>query len=432
MAISQVNFIRRVNLSEMLRALHTTGPLSRSELGGRLGLTRSTTSLLAADLVGRGLAIESQGLRLGTPGRPSPVLRPNETGVAVLAAQIAVNFMVVALVGLGGRVLGFRRVERDPARFGPQDTVHDLRAMLADLLAGDQVSPDCQIAGIGVGVCGVVRSADGHVVVAPNIGWRDVPLASLLAPLRTPRLPLHIVNDLDAAVIGEHVRGIGAGVANLAYVGGEIGIGAGILIDGRLLRGASTSVGEVGHWPVNPRGRACRCGAIGCWETEVGGEALLRAAGVPLERPYPPIVERVIEAARRGECGARDAVAEVGGWIGMGLAGVTSTFGPQMIVLSGLFADLLPLVFDQIRGIVRARNMLPDEAQPVIAASPLGVRSVVLGIAELAFEPLLENPISLDLEPLTSLGVGAMPFAAGRHGSGFDDSGRPVRDGYGQ
>lgn len=416
MVISGVEHMRRVNLSTALRTLHAAGPLSRSELGGRLGLTRSTTGVLAADLTARGLAFERSGPRLGMPGRPSPVLHPNESGVAVVAAQVAVNYMVVALVGLSGRVLGLRRTERERPRLGPEQTVHDLATMISGLVA--DAPPGCRMAGIGVAVCGVVRTADAHVVLAPNLGWHDVPLGALLAEAMSPEVPITVANDVDAAAIGEHARGAGVGTDHLVYIGGEIGVGAGVIVAGRLLLGPETSVGEIGHWPVNPGGHSCRCGATGCWETEVGYQALVRAAGLPDKPPYREVVADILAAAREHAAWAEGAVRRVGSWIGIGLASVSSTFAPQVIVLGGFLADLLPLIEDQVLGSVGSSRMLPRQALPRIVASELGVRATSLGMAELALEPLLADPHAFrlisaedirsqaDKRPLAALGGG--------------------------
>lgn len=132
-------------------------------------------------------------------------------------------------------------------------------------------------------VPGVVRREDGLVHFAPNLGWREAPLGARLASRLRSQLGLSIPilcrNDASLGAMAEHIRGVGSGVANLVYVHAEVGVGGGIIADGKLLEGASGYAGEVGHMRVNSEGTPCRCGSRGCWETEVGEDTLVALAG---------------------------------------------------------------------------------------------------------------------------------------------------------
>jgi predicted NBD/HSP70 family sugar kinase len=376
----------------MLRRLHLVGPTSRSDLGTWLGLTRSTTGLLVADLSERGLVFETPGPLSRTPGRPSSIVHPNSEGVIAVAGQIEADLLGVSLIGLGGRSLYTKLVDRDPHRLAPPETVLDLTDMIREALAS--LSDDYRIAGIGVSFCGVVRLSDGHVHTGPNVGWKDVPLGQMLRRSLIPELdlPLLIINDSDGAAVAEHLRGRGVGVQTMIYVAGEVGVGAGIIVHDRLLEGTSMSAGEIGHWPLNPRGRRCRCGGTGCWETEASQLALLRYAGVQASPPYREAVSRILRAAREGDTTARKAVDQVGYWLGVGLAGAANVFDPDLIVLGGLFAEMFPIVEDQLRQIIRSRVMLPGAATLSLAPESLGPSCSLVGAAESAFEQLLTNP----------------------------------------
>src|SRR5262249_3701790 len=153
-------------------------------------------------------------------------------------------------------------------------------------------------------------------------GWREVPLGARLASRLRARLGLDLVvscrNDASLGALAEHTRGTAMGVSNLLYVYGEVGVGGGIVADGHLLEGAHGYGGEVGHMRVNPDGAPCRCGSRGCWETEIGEDALVTLAG---RRPGGrSVVEEVLLAARRGEQAAEQAVELVARWTGVGLA----------------------------------------------------------------------------------------------------------------
>ena len=278
--------VRRANLGAIVRALHASGPLSRSELVARTGLTRSAIRSLVGELVLAGLAAEEPATRLGTPGRPSPLVRLVPEGAVVLALEIAVDSLAAAIVGLGGRTMALVRVERSRGRSTVDDIAADLTALARTVMG--QRPPTEPLIGIGVAIVGVVRRSDGCVSMAPNLGWRDVPLGERLARAIGVPVPISIANEADLGALAELRRGAAVGVEDLIFVSGEVGVGGGLVVGGRPLTGAAGLAGEVGHMSVNPDGAACRCGSVGCWETEVGEDALLRRAGHEPAAGAPP------------------------------------------------------------------------------------------------------------------------------------------------
>jgi predicted NBD/HSP70 family sugar kinase len=381
--------VRRANLSAILRELHNRGPVSRSELGTRTGLTRSAVRGLIAELALAGLVSEERGTPQGTPGRPSPLVRPSPRCGIVLALEITVDSLAVAAVGIGGEVLDVVRLDRPRDRSSVEETVADLTA-LARAVQRRLPGTDGMI-GIGVAVVGIVRRDAGVVTMAPNLGWRDVPLAERLADALGTTLPIAVANEADLGALAELRRGAAIGAQHVLFISGEVGVGGGLIVDGQPLTGARGFAGEVGHMPVNPDGRTCRCGSVGCWETEVGEGALLRRAGHPPDAGREE-VEAVLQEAAAGSADALAAVDAVGRWLGFGLAGLVNVFNPQVVVLGGLFSRLHPFV-DEALGAQLDRLALPQarEAIRVVPAS-LGVDAPLLGAAELAFEPLLADP----------------------------------------
>lgn len=212
--------VRRHNLSLLLRHLHQSGALSRSEIGGTLGMTRSTIGELVADLRARGLVEEGDPARLGAPGRPSLVARPNPEGAAAITAEIAVNSLSAAVVGLGGRILHRARVTHQPRRLAVDQTIEDIGKLIQTAQAS--IPPGCWVSGLGIAVAGVVRRADGFVHFAPNLGWRDVPLGRLVADRIGTSLPVTIANEADLGALAEHTWGAGVGVHHLVYVSSEV------------------------------------------------------------------------------------------------------------------------------------------------------------------------------------------------------------------
>ncbi|MGH8866499.1 MAG: ROK family protein, partial [Actinomycetes bacterium] len=269
--------MRRHNVSMLLRLVHVHGAVSRAELTSLMGLSRSTIKALVAELAEAGLVVEEiPATGLGA-GRPSYVVMPRGDTAYVLGANVGVDSVAVAAVGLGGGVLARREYRIKGLGAKPDVVAGRLASELHRLQT--QVPRGAWLVGVGVGVPGIVRRSDGHVEFAPNLTWRDVPFGGLLERRLGLDVPLRVANDGDVGAMAEHVRGAGRGVHTMLYIAGEVGIGGGLVVDGRMLHGAGGYAGEIGHMMVNPTGRGCRCGSVGCLETEIGEEALLRAAG---------------------------------------------------------------------------------------------------------------------------------------------------------
>jgi predicted NBD/HSP70 family sugar kinase len=381
--------VRRANLSAILRELHNRGPVSRSELGTRTGLTRSAVRGLIGELALAGLVSEEPGTPQGTPGRPSPLVRPSPRCGIVLALEITVDSLAVAAVGIGGQVIDVVRLDRPRDRSSVEETIADLAALARAVL---RRLPDTDgMIGIGVAVVGIVRRDAGVVTMAPNLGWRDVPLAERLAHALGTTLPVAVANEADLGALAELRRGAAVGAEHVLFISGEVGVGGGLIVDGQPLTGARGFAGEIGHMPVNPDGRTCRCGSVGCWETEVGEGALLRRAGHPPDAGREE-VEAVLQEAAAGSADALEAVDAVGRWLGFGLAGLVNVFNPQVVVLGGLFSRLHPLVGATL-GAQLDRLALPQAREAIrVVPAALGVDAPLLGAAELAFEPLLADP----------------------------------------
>lgn len=381
--------VRRSNLSSIVRQLHARGPQSRSELVARTGLTRSAIRGLIGEFVAADLLVEERAALAGLPGRPSPIVRPVADAALVLALEISVDSSAAAVVGLGGEVLEHRRVDRPRERRSLEALLGDLRALTSELrlLATMRDS----FIGIGVAVAGVVRREDGMVSTAPNLGWRDVELGAVMAPALGVDLPVRIGNEADLGALAELRRGAARGADDMVFVSGEHGVGGGIIVDGLPLTGVAGFAGEVGHMPVNPSGGSCRCGSVGCWELEVGEEALLRGAGRSPDGGRSA-VDEVLAAAAAGEPKALESLAEVGRWLGVGLALLVNLLNPRVIVLGGLFGRIHPFVGATIEAELDRRALPAPRALLRIAPAALGEDAPLIGAAELAFEPFLADP----------------------------------------
>jgi predicted NBD/HSP70 family sugar kinase len=377
--------VRRHNLSRLVRILHVHGAMSRADLTRLTRLNRSTIGALTTDLANAGLVREGAPVGRGV-GRPSIVVAPNSEGVFALAFDLRVERTIGAVVGLGGRVLARREVDHTRRDTAPSEVLGGVER-LADELFGE-VGKDATCIGIGLAVPGVIRHTDGLVRFAPNMGWVDVPIASLLRGILETSLPILVSNDADLGAISEHVRGAAAGSENVVFLSGEVGVGGGIILGGRLMMGSGGYGGEVGHMVVNPTGRSCRCGRRGCWETEIGEDAVLKALGGSQGDDVDALLGP-LSARAPGDVGELDRVAR---WLGLGLANLVNIFNPEVVVFGGLLRKLLPIVEDNLLEQFDTALVAPRE-QVRLALPALGRDSTLLGAAESVFAPMLDDPL---------------------------------------
>ncbi len=383
--------VRRANLSAIVNDLHVHGPLSRSQLVVRTGLTRGAIRGLVGELDVAGLVTEQGPTPSGAPGRPSPMVRPNPRGAVVLALEIAVDSVGAALVGLGGKVFEMVRVERARGHTSVDEISEDLVRLATSLR---QRHPDLEaIIGIGVAIAGVVRRRDGLVTMAPNLGWRNVPLGDRLTRAFGDGLPVRVAvaNEADLGALGESRRGAAVGFDDVVFIVGEVGVGGGLIVDGQPLSGAAGFGGEVGHIPVNPSGAPCRCGSFGCWETEVGEEILLIRAGRRGDGGRTE-VEGVLRDAAAGSTAALGALNHVGRWLGVGLATLVNVLNPRLVVLGGRYARIYPYVIEALEDELGRRALPSSRALVRVVPATMGADSSLIGAGELAFEPLLADP----------------------------------------
>lgn len=259
----------------------------------------------------------------------------------------------------------------------------------------DQLRERGEAGAIGVGAAGMVEWDTGTMRWAPNIAWRDVPLRELVHE-RTG-LPTVVDNDANTAAWGEYRYGAGRGHRHVLVVTVGTGIGGGIVMDGRLMRGAHGFAAEIGHIIVEPDGPLCGCGNLGCWEQVAGGQALDRLAREAADLdPGGPIASlaggaeavgrHVAAAARDGDGEAVRILETVGRRLGEGLAGLANVLDPEVIVVGGGVAEVAAIL-DSARARFREAVEAPDHRPEIpIVPATLGNDAGAIGAAELAVE----------------------------------------------
>jgi predicted NBD/HSP70 family sugar kinase len=376
---------RRHNLSALLTHLHHSGALTRAELTRRTGLNRSTIGALVAELAVKGLVHETLDGAHASVGRPSPRVHPNPNIVA-LALNPDVDALIIGVVGLGGVV--HRRVRHATSvPPTPAQTVKLVRRLLEELRPElDQYS----VVGMGLAIPGLVRVADGRVTLAPHLGWRDEPLAKKIED--TTGYSTFAGNDANVGMIAETLFGAGQGVSDLVYLNGSTsGIGAGVLVEGRPLAGARGFAAELGHTLINSKGDACHCGKRGCLETEVNLARLLEVIG----RESLDAHELDLALTRATGRALRQEMQRQVDLLGEAIAGFMSVFDPEMVLLGGFLGSLYGAMPERLQQRVEQLCLAPLAGSVRIERARLRSRLLMVGAAELAFQPLLADPLEV-------------------------------------
>jgi predicted NBD/HSP70 family sugar kinase len=388
--VSRPDAMRRHNLGLVLDQVHRHGELTRAQLTQRLHLSRSTIGALVAELSELGLLDERVPSGGQRAGRPSHVVGPRTDGPYAVAVDVDITHVTTAAVGVGGHVLARHVVATAGGPARPQAVAHLVVEAACELAT--QVDPGAHAVGIGVSVPGTVSRRTGTVEFAPNLNWRHEAFGDMLAAVLPEGLRVSIGNDADLAVLAEHLRGSARDSADVIYLMGRIGVGAGIIVDGRPLRGHDGHAGEVGHNVVDVSGPLCHCGKRGCVETYIGENALLALARRDV-LPTPENVAAVFADAAAGDEVAAAAVRAVATALGRTVASLVNVLNPERVLLGGSLAGVHQFAGEEIARSLEAYSMGATRNSVQLCAPGLGDDSPLLGAAELAFASLLTDPV---------------------------------------
>jgi glucokinase len=231
-----------------------------------------------------------------------------------------------------------------------------------------------KIRSIAIGAPGPIDVKRGVLVNPPNLPWQNVPLAAMLS--RATGAKVHLANDADMAGLGEFHHGAGRGTKNMVYITWSTGVGGGLIIDGRLHRGAHGTAGEVGHMIIDPNGPLDSCGQRGCLEAFIGGANLARETGHP--------AAELFAAAARGEEHARMVVNRAARYMGIALISLTNIIDPEMFVIGGGVSRSWALVHPTILETLRSSPFIKPARRPRLRRARLGDRAGQVGAVEWA------------------------------------------------
>jgi predicted NBD/HSP70 family sugar kinase len=389
------SLLREINRMALVRAIQREPGLSRAELAKATGLTKSTVSLLAQDLINEGWLFETGVQATGAIGRRPTPLFLDDDRLAMIGAEVSVDSIGVLTVSLTGKVIN--GTLEPLANTRPEDVIRHLARLIASLVAQSQ-SDGRRLLGIGVGVPGAVLDQQGLVKLAPNLPWRDVPfLATLSSELETrgvSGLHIQVQNDYDVAALSEYEFGQAPLPDPLIYLGLGVGVGAGVIVRDRLFLGAEGFAGEVGHSILQLEGPVCSCGRKGCAETFIGQRAI--STQISGNSSDLLSVETIRQLLERDDESALLAVRRSGHYLGVLIQNLWTYFNPGRIVLGGPLCELGSPFLDAAKACLGRYAEDCGMPLPEIQLSRYGSRSVAVGAAALVKHALL-RPLDLRL-----------------------------------
>lgn len=394
--------IRISNRASLLEAIRRNNGISRAELVALTGLTQAAISNIVVELMAMGL-VEEAGLVTSGGGRPRVQLVINPDACYVVGVDLARSAISAGIVDLNGTIRHSLRAAS--TLIHPIDiTIARLVDLLEQLLAAFG-SARSKIVGIGIGAPGPLSASEGVIVSPPNFAaWRNVPLKKMVEAHF--RLPVWIDNDANACALAEAWFGAGRPFEQFVYIAVGTGVGAGIVVNGTVHRGANDMAGELGHTTVDMTGPRCNCGNYGCLELYTSAVAIVSAALMALQNGESSLIHELVQgewaninvgiiaqAARRNDPLARRLIDQVVRYLGVGVVNSINLFNPEAVFLGREVAQAAgDLLLDPIRAMVAERAFSVAAERVQILPAMLGANEPVIGAACLVLQELFSAP----------------------------------------
>jgi predicted NBD/HSP70 family sugar kinase len=388
-APANVTDVRQRNRAQALRSIIRAGQTSRAEVARESGLSIASVTNLVSELIADGLVAEA-GSVASAGGRPVTLIVPNPSGAYFLGADVgergvAVELFDLSLARIDREFRGGR--EGEPSEVIAADLTHAL-----DALRDRNRAVWDRVVGIGLGLPGIVETGpDGQVLYAQSLGWDPIPVDDLISHA----LPVFAENGAKTQAMAELWDGAARGIDEALVVLLGRGVGLGIVSDGVLAHGLTSSAGEWGHVKIVRGGRLCRCGGHGCVEAYLGADAVLEAwrdAGGVFEGSGWGAIGELLEADQAGDRVASQVVDEIVATLGSALGGLVNLTNPERVIVGGWVGlRLMESLADRIESATRAEALVRPGAQFSIVPCRFGGDTVALGAAMMPLEALLNE-----------------------------------------
>ncbi len=363
---SNINQVKFHNIRAILLSLLQDGPISRVELAEKLSLSNTTITNLISELLDQEIILEEHIRPLDQPrrvGRPRRMLQLIPTARYAIGVHIGVGLIRVAITDLLAEIT-YNKIAYFDLTTSPEYVIEEIVQIIEEAINTNDLDRE-RLIGVGVGASGLVNFETGINVLAPRLGWNNVPIQHLMEVRLN--LPVCVDNNVRAMALAEAFFGDGRGVGVLAFVYGRIGVGSGIVVNGQVFRGSGAGAGEIGHMTIVPNGgEICTCGNTGCLETLLSEPVWIRNAET-IAASHPegilsryltgddprPRIEQIFSAATDGDELTRQFIAERSCYLGIALANLVNILNPELIILGGMLAQgsdlILPIAESKMK-----------------------------------------------------------------------------------
>jgi predicted NBD/HSP70 family sugar kinase len=392
------DLIRAINRSAVLNTIKNYGPISRTEIARKTGLSAATITGISTELLQDNLIFEKEeGDSSG--GRRPILLALNPRGGFVVGLKLTEENVTGALTDLEATVIAKQTLTlKDQSLDKVINSIVDVIEELEGLASIEQQN----LFGVGIGLAGIVDADSGVLRYSPIFGWHDVPFVDLVQSRLN--VPVFIDNDVNTFTLTERWFGKGRGVENFLTVTVGRGIGMGIVVNGQLYQGVKGGAGEFGHTVINPEGPMCDCGKRGCLEVYVSDPALVKSGQAASESGKIKGEVRSIadlqKLAEEGDPGSVGVYVSAGEMLGRGIANLINVFNPELIIVGGEGVRAGDLIFEPMCDSI-AKNVMPglvDDTE--IKIELWNDDAWARGAAGLVLRELFESPIHREVVEL--------------------------------
>lgn len=376
------------NKSLVLQTIKERAPLSRADISQHLGLTKGTISSLVNELLEEKICYES-GPGESSGGRRPVMLLFNESAGYSIGIDLGVNYIFGVLADLSGNIICEKMKPINKMNY--EETLLTIKEIIQFLLHSAPKSY-YGVVGIGIAVPGIVNNNGDNILLAPNLGWKNINLKQDIE--NEYNLPVVIDNEANAGAYGEKRFGAGKQYENLIYLSVGIGIGVGFILNNELYRGADGFAGEMGHMIIEVNGKECSCGSTGCWELYASEQALLlqaKSLHLPI-KPEDLSLEILVKLAKENE-EINSLFHQIGTYLGIGITNIINTFNPQQIIIGNRLALAKKLLLKPIVEVIKSHSLRHNQTNFKIDFAELTNYSAALGVSAYVTEAFLKSDL---------------------------------------
>jgi glucokinase-like ROK family protein len=382
--------LRHQNLVGVMHYLYENAPISRVDLSRLTKLNKTTVSSLVDELLENEFILEVGIEKTRGAGRSSVLLDINPAHGYIVSGEVGGNYINVICTDFSARIIWQHKEPLEKAGWA------DTREQLLEILQRgvDFAKNQGSLLGLALGVHGLFDKETGTLLLAPNSGWQDVPLLSILR--ERFQTEIFVDNEANLAAIGEQFFGSAKGYSDVLYISLGRGLGGGIVHNGEIYNGETGIAGEFGHITINAEGLLCSCGNYGCWETEVNQAAIVRHLTAlttknSSEADFNLSIADIIEAAERGDRSMLEALNRVGRQLGIGLASLLNTLNPGLIVFGGELSAAADYLLPAARSEMEKRSLKWALKASQMTVARFGSNAAIMGGVGIIFQSVLRK-----------------------------------------